>query len=165
MHAFFFVHFFSAALAAGLLLARRCRRTKTQQPTHPAERPYEWRYPLDTGDLSDTPDNLAARQVEDTTPQGPVRMTYSLTDNAFEYWADNGAVPYRFLETVARKWVIVFNQRHLYANRYRLVLQNKQKDDANRYLWRGRFSPPEFIPPPAPCKPLSYRDFKEKKID
>jgi len=82
----------------------------------PKEKPYDMWYPLDTGDIFETPQNLADGLVEELTPDGRVRMRF--TDGVFEYWADR-AVTYRFLETVARKYVIVFNCREHYVNMFR----------------------------------------------
>ena len=37
---------------------------------------YEWMYPLDTGYLFETPENIEQKLVEDTTPEGIVRMRF-----------------------------------------------------------------------------------------
>lgn len=139
---------------------------------------YEWMYPLDTGYLFETPENIAQKLVEDTTPEGIVRMRF--IDGIFEYWADR-AQNYRFLETVARKYVIVYDCRDQYINIFRELIKAREVIEppivtssiylkrggppprsylvnaaANRYKWLGKRV--ETIAP----KGLSYSDFKKR---
>jgi hypothetical protein len=131
--------------------------------------PYEAFYPLDTQELSETPENVAACRVEDETPQGRVAMTYAADEQAFLYWSDRSAVPYRYLDTVARKWVIVFDLRDVYVNIYREALhalnhKKATKDKVNKYCWRGRFADRNNTPPPqkkAAANVIRYSDFKK----
>jgi hypothetical protein len=53
--------------------------------------------------------------VIDKTPLGNVLMFYNHDKLAFEYYSDV-TIPYRFLETVARKYVVTFNYRPLYID-------------------------------------------------
>lgn len=50
----------------------------------------------------------------ESTPVGNVIMLYNDTRKVFEYYSDS-SVPYRYLETVCRKYVITFNCKHLYV--------------------------------------------------
>jgi hypothetical protein len=136
----------------------------------PRPLPYEGKYPLDTGEIEESPANQLARRVQDETPQGVVAMTYDAASNTFSYWADASSVQYKYLDTVARKWVIVYDQRDVYVNLYRELLEHPTKDGGfkkerlNRYVCRGRFSEPEPPqPPPAAPKPITYADFCKKK--
>ena len=47
-------------------------------------------------------------------------MRYHKEDEGFEYWADN-AIDYKYLESVARKYVTVFSCRDLYIERFALL--------------------------------------------
>jgi hypothetical protein len=51
--------------------------------------------------------------VEETTPEGHVRMKF--VDGIFLYWS-NRAIQYKYLETVARKYVMVYNCKENYIN-------------------------------------------------
>ena len=58
-------------------------------------------------------DKLKNCFVMEKTPLGNVLMIYK--NNAFEYYSDN-AIPYRYLETVARKYIKLFNCRQIYVD-------------------------------------------------
>jgi hypothetical protein len=58
-------------------------------------------------------DKLKNCFVMEKTPLGNVLITYK--NNAFEYYSDN-AIPYRYLETVARKFIKFFNCRQIYID-------------------------------------------------
>jgi hypothetical protein len=154
-----------------------------KEPDPPAEPPYESSYPLDTGDLPETATNLEAKRVEDLTPNG--RVVLRLREGLFEYWADK-PVLYKYLEVVARKYVIVFDCRGEYVNMFRELLKASEageaepkkptvfatframrekgvvNEKANRYHWMGRLAELE-PPPPRPLpKEIRYADFKKK---
>jgi hypothetical protein len=146
------------------------------------ETPYERLYPLDTPELFETPENREKGQVEEMTPEGRVRMR--LRDGIFEYWADR-AHTYRYLETVARKYVIVYDCREQYVNMFRELLKAREavapppapvhavyatlkrnappprasvvNAAANRYKWLGKAV--ETVAP----RGMSYRDFKKQR--
>jgi hypothetical protein len=143
-------------------------------PEEPAETPYECRYTLDTSSLFETPDNLAKGQVEDITPEGRVRMR--LTDGVFEYWSER-AQHYKYLEAVARKYVIVYDCRDQYINMFRELLKAREAVPskssvyatlkknpksvvnavANRYKWLGKYV--ETVAP----RGMSYSEFKKQR--
>ena len=84
----------------------------------PRETPYENLYILPaTGDEADTPEETEEMKkmgvVEETTPEGVVRMKFA--DGNFLYWS-NRAIQYKYLETVARKYVMVYDCRENYIN-------------------------------------------------
>jgi vacuolar-type H+-ATPase subunit I/STV1 len=58
-------------------------------------------------------DKLKNCFVIEKTPLGNVLMIYR--DSTFEYYSDN-AIPYRYLETVARKYVKFFNCKQIYID-------------------------------------------------
>lgn len=58
-------------------------------------------------------DKLINSILIEKTPLGNVLMFYNNKKGAFEYYSDN-TIPYRYLETVARKYVKTFNCRRIY---------------------------------------------------
>ena len=58
--------------------------------------------------------------VLDKTPDGYVAMRYNADEEGFEYWCDNN-VTYKYLETVARKYVNSFGCPEVYINRGKLL--------------------------------------------
>jgi len=60
-------------------------------------------------------DKLINSYILEKTPLGNVAMCYNNKKGSFEYYSDN-SIPYRFLETVARKYVITFHCKKLYID-------------------------------------------------
>jgi hypothetical protein len=85
----------------------------------PQETPYDRRYSLCTAELPESKENIEKKVVSDETPEG--RVVMRLQDDLFEYWADK-AMPYKYLETVARKYVIVHDCRDRYINIFKELL-------------------------------------------
>jgi hypothetical protein len=54
------------------------------------------------------------------TPDGVVYMKYSKENEGFEYWSDD-TIRYKYLETVARKYVTIFSCKDLYIDRFALL--------------------------------------------
>lgn len=54
--------------------------------------------------------------VEDETPRGFVCMRYEPDTESFWYYSDSTNVPYRFLETVARKYVCDYNRLDVFVD-------------------------------------------------
>jgi hypothetical protein len=71
--------------------------------------------------------------VIEHTPLGNVLMFYNHDKLAFEYYSDL-TIPYRYLETVARKYVLTYNYRPLYIDmeeelkEYERKMQEKEKE-------------------------------------
>jgi len=53
--------------------------------------------------------------VMEKTPLGNVLMIYNIQKNSFSYYSDN-SIPYRYLETVARKYIKTFNCRPIFVD-------------------------------------------------
>ena len=85
----------------------------------------------DTGDTGDTGDdeqqegeelteefvnNLSLNTITETTPRGDVLMYYSSKLGTFVYHSHTKEIPYNYLETVARKYVIEYNCKKLYID-------------------------------------------------
>ena len=60
-------------------------------------------------------DKLKNSYIIEKTPQGNVLMFYNNKRGSFEYYSDN-TIPYRYLETVGRKYVTIFNCRSIYVD-------------------------------------------------
>jgi hypothetical protein len=64
--------------------------------------------------------------IIEKTPIGNVIMQYDVDKEAFVYYSDN-MIPFRYLETVARKYVCTYNCKELYIERHEIV----NKDEVN----------------------------------
>ena len=60
-------------------------------------------------------DNFKKNIIIEKTPLGNVLMFYNNVKESFEYYSDN-IIPYRYLETVARKYVITYKCKSLFVN-------------------------------------------------
>jgi hypothetical protein len=75
--------------------------------------------------------------IIETTPLGNVLMFYNHNKQTFDYYSDV-TIPYRFLETVARKYVITYNYRPLYIDmdeelkNYEKKLEEEEKEKENK---------------------------------
>ena len=79
-------------------------------------KPYEQFYPLDTKEsVQESIDHLIQKEVEEMTPEGKVILSYDESSNTFLYWAQK-PIAYKYLEVVARKYVIVYDCKEVYVN-------------------------------------------------
>ena len=65
--------------------------------------------------------------VNDETPSGAVFMRFNSKTDGFEYWSNDKFIRYDYLETVARKYVKMFDARHLYVDRKKNVERQIKK--------------------------------------
>lgn len=74
--------------------------------------------------------------VCESTPDGLVFMKYSKSNEGFNWWGDNKLTSYKYLETVARKYVIVFKCSSLYIDREedlkRQIEEEKREEDRKK---------------------------------
>ena len=149
------------------------------------EVPYENKYMLGST-VDEAEDLLALGVVEEDTPEGRVRMKWS--DGVFLYWCVR-PIQYKYLETVARKYVIVYDCKENYINIFEQLAiaslkpttepvhpsvfasfkqyNTKRKknvnvvnEKSNQYIWKGKIS--EYDPPvKLEVKPIRYSDFKK----
>lgn len=59
---------------------------------------------------------LREKSLEEETPLGVVKIHYNSDYGGFEWYCNTSHVPYRFLETVVRKYIIEHNCLQLYVN-------------------------------------------------
>ena len=52
-------------------------------------------------------------------------MRYDKDNKGFDYWCNNNQIEYKYLETVARKFIKIFNCKHLYFDREKDIQQQK----------------------------------------
>ena len=89
------------------------------------EIPYEQKYIITDEDL-ESEKTTTFGTITEKTPVGDVILQYSEKNEGFEYWC-NVIVPYKYLETVARKYVKHFNCAKLYIERSDEILKTIEK--------------------------------------
>lgn len=83
----------------------------------------------------------------ENTPIGNIIMFYNSEKEAFEYYSDK-IIPYRFLNTVGRKYVIQFRCKSIFVEK---VTEKNQKGkikfikEANRYICLGKLANFSFL--------------------
>jgi hypothetical protein len=93
-----------------------------EKPNTEKEIPYELEMfneydSLDDNELTEEyVKDLALNTITDTTPRGDVLMYYSKVLDSFVYHSKTKEIPYKYLETVARKYVIKYNCKRLYVD-------------------------------------------------
>ena len=102
------------------------------EPDEPV--PFEYQYPLDDADEEGEERDFKKCLVLSNTPKGLVYLRYSKEAEGFEYWADN-SIDYKYLETVARKYVTLFSCKSIYIDRFSLlkdkIIKLKEKIEDN----------------------------------
>ena len=78
------------------------------------EIPYNEKNPLKRKNNKNKEPNTELLSVLECTPNGNVFMKYNLDNESFDYWSDYKEIPFQHLETVARKYVNIFNCADLY---------------------------------------------------
>ena len=63
-------------------------------------------------------ENIGKGIVEEETPDGLVIMKYNDDVERFEYWSDK-SIKYKYLEVVARKYVIIYDCKDKYVNMFK----------------------------------------------
>ena len=81
------------------------------------EIPFELKYPIKYAKNQNNLDTIDNCSVFCTTPNGEVYMKYNKENEGFDYWSTNKNIKYKYLETVARKFVTVFKCSELYIMR------------------------------------------------
>ena len=94
--------------------------------TKEEEIPYEMKWFVEFDDKDDESveeelteefvNDLCLNTVTETTPRGDVLMYYSSKLGSFVYHSRTKEIPYKYLETVARKYVIEYNCKKLYVD-------------------------------------------------
>ena len=80
---------------------------------------FENRYFKEYDELADDPDAPVpprSRHVRETTPQGDVIMSYDADREMFCYYCDKRSVQFKYLEPLARKYVVEHGCKRLYVD-------------------------------------------------
>ena len=88
---------------------------------------YENKYPIDTIDNNIDTEFIPNKSnfIAENTPNGTVFMRYDKDNDGFDYWCNDNQIEYKYLETVARKFIKIFNCKHLYFDREKDIQQQK----------------------------------------
>jgi flagellar basal body rod protein FlgB len=81
--------------------------------------PFESKYFKEYDELEDDPDTPVPPlniHVRETTPQGDVIMTYDADRVVFCYYCDKRTVQFKYLESVARKYVVTHGCKRIYID-------------------------------------------------
>ena len=94
---------------------------------------YEDKYSLKDmeHDLSQNNEITKNTSVIENTPDGLVIMLYNGDREGFEYWCDNKNIKFNYLETVARKFVIMNFCTSLYVDRFDDIKKQQEEFDEN----------------------------------
>lgn len=92
---------------------------------------YEEKYPLKKNNNTNKEPNTELLSVMEYTPNGNVFMKYNLDNEGFDYWSDYKEIPFNYLETVARKYVNMFNCSDLYL---------REEDEEEEKISEGEYS-------------------------
>jgi hypothetical protein len=85
--------------------------------------------------------NMKKNVITETTPNGNVVMTYHFNvkepdGSAFQYYCNDRSIPYKYLDTVARKYVITYNCPELYlylkTEMIKVVEKNKLEEEKEK---------------------------------
>ena len=93
----------------------------------PEER-YEDKYPLDNAKCSDDPIRVVnpSSYIMDYTPNGIIVLRYDYDSEAFFYWSNKKNIPYKVLETAARKYITTYCCKELYIDKEQLLKEKKE---------------------------------------
>jgi hypothetical protein len=98
--------------------------------------------------------------VMEYTPMGNVILTFNPEKDHFEYYSD-ATIPYRFLETVARKFIIMNNCKAIYIdmeNELKIYEDNIKKIEAKKKAEKEAEKEAEKVKEPNYEKPKEKRD-------
>jgi len=94
---------------------------------------YDDRYKKEYNDLSENEldDSIKLKYIDDKTPNGIVKMVYDRDSSCFFYYTNNkNNMPYKYLETVARLFVIANDCKLIYVN-YEKELEKIVEENKN----------------------------------
>ena len=113
---------------------------------------YENKYIIHDGlkDVTTAHNDYKRRIVIEYTPIGNVLMKFNPARESFEYYSDKG-IPYAYLQTVARKFVITFQCPSLYSFK-----------KTNRYTHMGKFANCQVLNTIIVRSKTSYKQFKTR---
>jgi hypothetical protein len=114
--------------------------TSTEVPEIAFENRYFTEYDdLEEKDLTEEfVKDLTLNVIREETPKGEILMYYTHETESFIYYSKTKEIPYKYLETLARKYVIIYDCKKLYVdirkeyekglNKYKEMKENKNPD-------------------------------------
>lgn len=89
---------------------------------------YEEKYPIIKKNVKNEDLDTDNCCVCESTPDGLVFMKYNKKNEIFDWWGDNKSVSYKYLETVARKYVNSFKCSNFYIDREEDLKEQIEKE-------------------------------------
>jgi hypothetical protein len=125
----------SSYLVTNYVWKRRILTSSMKSEDEIEDVPYEDKYGLEedvSGNVSDVEELEKKREISncyvaENTPKGYVLMKYDVDYESFTYWSSSETIPYKYLETVARKYVKTIDDKELYISRERDIEERKKK--------------------------------------
>lgn len=132
-------------------------------------------YPLflTKNDIVENEFNKEHKLVEEETPEGNVCMAYDEFTKSFFYWSKK-SIAYKYLNTIARKYVILYDCKDIYINKHTLEKSEEKSiflkkniikpvlTNSNIFKWIGK----EYIKEEKKeieIKSISYAEFIKNK--
>lgn len=109
------------------------QQEEAQKRIKEQESAFENKYFNEYDELKDEPEApvpSATSHVRETTPQGDVIMTYDDSRKLFCYYSDKRTIQFKYLEPVARKYVIEHGCKRLYIDIRKELIKAKEAKDA-----------------------------------
>lgn len=108
---------------------------KAEEEEQALERVYEEYYPVPPTSSEAPKETRIYHLVMEKTPKGFVIMRYNKEEEGFEYWSDT-SIDYKYLDTVARKYVWTWQCWGVYINRcemlYKKIAKLKEEIEKNK---------------------------------
>ena len=83
-------------------------------------------------------DELKSKVLDEDTPLGLVKLYYDNEYKGFIWYCDRNHVPYRFLETVVRKYILEYDCHKLYVNLKHEIDKSNENVEKAKYKLRHR---------------------------
>ena len=71
---------------------------------------------------------LKTKFIEDDTPDGIIQMNYDIDFDAFTYYINNKNIPYEYLETVGRLYIIENNCKTIFVD-YKVEIEKSKQEN------------------------------------
>ena len=96
---------------------------------------FEFKYIEEYDDLSNNKitnekyEEINNKYVKETTPVGDIYMSYDKTEGAFIYYSKTSTIRYKYLDSVARLFVVKFDCKKLYYHLHDQLIKSFEKLD------------------------------------
>tara|TARA_B100000029_G_scaffold258267_1_gene254954 strand:- start:207 stop:764 length:558 start_codon:yes stop_codon:yes gene_type:complete len=126
--------FSTASFLSALIVAKYIWKPMKDNPATFPSIPFFCKYAYLLYDNDDTKDHenledMMQNVIMEHTPEGPVFMRYNHKQESFNYWSNN-TIKYKHLDTVARKYVIMYQCKNAYIPKE----EEEEKDPSNNEI-------------------------------